>query len=440
MIWTGVIQDVTAQAQLLEMAQAVEVQTSLSRRLKLVCSYLSHEVRNQLFPQAHKACELKDRAEKALAHLGHDGTATASPTSSSDVEEDLASLATEAVETSALILDGNATVTAILDRVLDLAKWESGKFPVHVSFFPLLRLFKSLAAFATAKGGTVLGLDSVGPTWRVKADEHLLKQACTNLISNAAKFCDATPVVVTCSFVRSATEDHRGDLVVVVKDGGRGMTAEQLKDVLVPFAQIRKAEDGVKGTGLGLSLTREMVESGHEGGTLTLTSPGLGQGTTATIRIALLDVEWASDAGESAETAGQPAAALDPLGFVALVVDDVPMNRKILMRTAQRLGLTAKDAKDGKEALATMLSDGPFSLVFMDKQMPVMNGDEATERARAAGYTGAIVMVSGDSFEPDEKVEMAAGGVTAFLSKLATPGARDALKLLAELKQQQKKK
>ena len=117
------------------------------------------------------------------------------------------------------------------------------------------------ACFAEAKGGIVRGLEAIDLNLHVNADEHLIKQACTNLISNAAKFCETSQVVVHVTFERSESEDHDGVLEVVVTDGGKGMTPAQLETVLVPFAQIRTGEDRVKGTGLGLSLTKEMVES-----------------------------------------------------------------------------------------------------------------------------------------------------------------------------------
>ena len=81
-----------------------------------------------------------------------------------------------------------------------------------------------------------------------------------------------------------------------------------------------------------------------------------------------------------------------------LVVDDVKTNRMVTTFQAKKLGLTFHEAADGAEAVETLRTN-TYSMVFMDRQMPVMNGDVATEQARANGYTLPIVMVSGDTFE-----------------------------------------
>merc|ERR1712232_13889 len=100
------------------------------------------------------------------------------------------------------------------------------------------------------------------------------------------KFSNGRPADLVFAFEQIS--ENEGVIVVTVIDQGRGMTAKQLKKVMVPFAQLRKADDARTGSGLGLALTKAMVEVGHEG-TLTLESEGLGKGTTATMRV---PVKW----------------------------------------------------------------------------------------------------------------------------------------------------
>ena len=209
------------------------------------------------------------------------------------------------------------------------------------------------------------------------------------------------------------------------------MTAEQLTKVMVPFGQIRKAGEARSGTGLGLPLTKAMIELGHKG-TLTLASEGLGKGTTATMRV---PVQWIL-------RHEQPRQDSDPLWWVKphpgatadiLVVDDVKMNRMMTIFVAKKLGLSFHEATDGEEAL-DLLRRNTYSMVFMDRQMPVMNGDVATEQARANGYTLPIVMVSGDTFSRQERAELKRRGMTEFLSKMSVPGTRHAMKKLKSMK------
>ncbi|NCG18391.1 MAG: response regulator, partial [Rhodobacterales bacterium] len=165
------------------------------------------------------------------------------------------------------------------------------------------------------------------------------------------------------------------------------------------------------------------------GGKLTVESAGLGEGTRATVRV---PVEWLERREVSQAHANQmwwvtadPAAAID-----VLIVDDALLNRQVMAKACTRLGLTYEQAEDGQQAVE-MMAVKKYSMVTMDQQMPVMNGDEAVETARKAGYSGPIVMVSGDTLEPSEQADMRERGVTAFLQKMAVPGARDALKQLA---------
>merc|ERR1739848_100462 len=100
---------------------------------------------------------------------------------------------------------------------------------------------------------------------------------------------------------------------------------------------------------------------------------------------------------------------------------------------AKKLGLTVQEATNGAEAVE-LLRSNTYSMVFMDREMPVMNGDMATEQARTNGYALPIVMVSGDTFELCEEVELKRRGVTALLSKIAVPGVHQAMERLQEMK------
>ena len=188
--------------------------------------------------------------------------------------------------------------------------------------------------------------------------------------------------------------------------------------------QIRTAGDAQQGTGMGLPLAKAMIETGH-GGCLELASGGLGQGVTAT---ATVHLEWQLTAPDPlAWVQIDPAANID-----VLCVDDSRIARRMIVKACTERGLTYEQVKDGTEAVAAMARHR-FSLVTMDRQMPVMKGDAATEAARAAGYTGTIVMVSGDTFGPSDLEALQAQGVTAVLPKMGEPSIRDALVRLRDL-------
>ena len=300
--------------------------------------------------------------------------------------------------------------------------------------FPLTDLPKAAVAYAKAKVRRsnvqldVDGMDDIDASWYVKADMSILIQALTNLLSNALKYTPEGRVKLTIHFRRDLAA-QTGVLAVVVQDTGRGLTAEELEKVMLPFAQIRKGADLLDGTGLGLPLTKLMIEKGHEGA-LTLESEGKGKGVTATMTVPL---DWVDKA---------PTLPSSPLDFVTydahygkdvLIVDDCRYNRRAIALVCNRVGLTFDQAEGGAEAVEKMASM-PYALVSMDNQMPNMNGVDAAQQARQAGYVGTIVLVSGDVFQPCEEAAMRLKGLTAFLPKLRKPSIYDALKRLAELK------
>ena len=180
-----------------------------------------------------------------------------------------------------------------------------------------------------------------------------------------------------------------------------------------------------------MPLTKAMVEVGHKG-TLTLSSDGLGKGTTATMRV---PVTW-SDKCKPAEELSDPLWWVSPHpGATAdiLVVDDVKMNRMVTIFSAKKLGLTYHEASNGAEAVER-LRQNTYSMVFMDHEMPGMNGAVATEQARANGYSLPIVMTSGNTFKSSDQEALRERGMTAFLAKVAVPGTFHAMEKLKKMK------
>merc|ERR1711934_225894 len=204
---------------------------------------------------------------------------------------------------------------------------------------------------------------------------------------------------------------------------------------MAPFGHLRQADEAQSETGLGLpltTLTKVMIESGHKG-TFTLTSEGLGKGTTAIMRVPVL---WEDRNEESRSVSVDPLWWVTPHPDVTadiLVVDDAKMVRLMTSFAAKKSGLTVQQATDGTKAVE-LLRTNTYSIVFMDRQMPEMNGDVATEQARANGYTLPIVMVSADLFTPCEEAKLKQRGITAFLHKMSVPGTSHAMEKLKEMK------
>ena len=345
-VWTGVMMDVTAAAKLREMTRREAVATATATRFKNATAFLSHEIRNQLFPLSALLEDMKE----------------AEPSSQWAREIDMA-------------LGAQATVTNILDRVLDLAQWETGKFPLSKDLVSLGPMLRAVSSFGTARigngGGSggaarvrfVEDLRRVPERLHVWADCHILKQALTNLVSNAIKFTPSGTITLEAILTRDSAA--AATLVVTVTDTGRGMDQDQLRRAMVPYAQIRTAGDAHTGTGLGLPLTAAMV-AGH-GGNLDLTSPGLGRGTAARVCLPLECVEMAAQQPAAQPTAPLAWVSWAPSDTDVLITDDQRIIRQISAHACRKAGLSFVEATNGQEAVAAMAQQR-FALVLMDMQ------------------------------------------------------------------------
>merc|ERR1719201_2730834 len=124
-VWSGALQDITASHNLRKMTKKLDIQNAIAKRLNAAYAFLTHKIRNQLHPQSLILNMIKNEVSDQW-------------TNKIDI-----------------ILNANKTVTEMLHRLLDLAKWESGEFSIDMALFPLVRLFQSIAAYAQAKGATV---------------------------------------------------------------------------------------------------------------------------------------------------------------------------------------------------------------------------------------------------------------------------------------------
>jgi signal transduction histidine kinase/FixJ family two-component response regulator len=282
-------------------------------------------------------------------------------------------------EALASIRASGTTLLQLVNDVLDLSKMDAGKMTLRPEPVLLSRLtdevFASFRLAADGKGTALANRTAEVPP--VLLDAHRFRQILFNLVGNAVKFTDGGTVAVSAS--RTGT-----DLEVTVADTGCGIPPDMLEHVLDPFVQVRDAShsaDRAGGTGLGLAICRGLVKA--MGGTLAVESePGKG----STFRIRLKDV--ASAAEEPAAVAGpERAAAPGKLPERVLVVDDSPVNRKVLAAFLEKAGVASIDqAGDGGEALAKLdaaAKEGrPHDFVFSDFWMPETNGPEFAEKLR----------------------------------------------------------
>ena len=293
-------------------------------------------------------------------------------------------LPTDARDRLRVIYGAGQRLLGLINDVLDLAKIEAGALQVHLAPIGLRHelgeIFSLFAPRAEAKGLALrmdVDLDSDAA---LVTDRAKFGQVVLNLLGNALKFTDAGEIVL-----RAWRVD--GDTVVEVEDTGPGMDGDELAGLFTAFKQGAAGLDK-GGTGLGLNLSRHIAQA--LGGELTIASRK-GLGTIVRLRLPM------AEAGEAA-AAPAPARAgslrLAPgTSLRALVVEDDPHSRDVLVSLLSGVGCAVTEAVDGEAGLAACLSQ-PFDIVFSDIRMPRLDGLQMLQALRADDRTRALPMVA----------------------------------------------
>ncbi len=311
-----------------------------------------------------------------------------------------------------IIKNSGSSLLSIIRDILDYSKIEAGKVDIHArTFAPVPEVqtqLEIMGALAQKKGILLQFQEKIGPQLVVEADRDKINQILLNLVGNALKFTpDGGEVKVTLS-----QEKLTEELLMLhysVSDTGIGISKENLLRLTKPFFQVESsATRSFQGTGLGLAIAKKMVEL--LGGELEVSSePGKG----ATFRFSVLAkrmqaqgkpelkevhaVEFKRDLGETF-----------PLRI--LVAEDNELNLQLMGLMFQQLGFAFEAAKNGQEAV-DKVREQEFDLVFMDVQMPVKNGMEATEEIRKIPGKEALVIIglSANAFEDDQNKALEVG-------------------------------
>jgi PAS domain S-box-containing protein len=309
------------------------------------------------------------------------------------------------------------SLLSIITNILDLSKIEANELLVESVVFSLSDLLRDVAAvIAFHSEAKAIQFSMHAPSDLPEAltgDPTRLRQILINILSNAVRFTDVGGVQFTVSV--QSREAGQATLCFEVADTGIGIAAEQQEKLFAPFAQ---ADASITrrygGTGLGLSIVKQLTKM--LGGTVTLESV-VGIGSTFTVIL-----PFVSAALDDLAAAREPAVAHAQgalFGIRALIVDDSDINREVAKRILELDGVQVSLAKDGQQAL-DLLRAAPdaFDVIFMDVQMPVIDGYEATRRIRRElGLASLPIIAVTASALSSERQRAEEAGMNDFICK-----------------------
>jgi two-component system, sensor histidine kinase len=281
------------------------------------------------------------------------------------------------------------SLMVIINDILDFAKIEAGKYDLEKQPFDLRLCVEetiSLCISPAKKGLEVeVFVEPDVPPWIV-GDVSRVRQILVNLLGNAVKFSPTGRVTVRVRNVSDARLAPQCLLQVDVIDTGIGIPAGKISSLFKPFSQVDSSTTRTYGgTGLGLAICRNLIEL--MGGKIWVEST-FGQGSTFSFTLpAVVAATSARSPVDEPFLAKGLDRALDapPAELVRiLVVEDVHINRILTLRLLSDLGYNADTVANGLECLEIMHSK-TYDIIFMDIQMPEMDGFTATQRIRAAG-------------------------------------------------------
>ena len=331
------------------------------------------------------------------------------------------SLTQEQMGHLSMLTHASDVLLGLLNDVLDLSRIEGGKLTITHIDLDLHELLNALVALwkpQIVEKGCVLNLD-LDPEvpQAIRADPLRLRQILFNLLSNAVKFTDRGHVTLR---VRLSEE---GCLCFEVEDTGCGIPEAALPRLFHSFEQVDSSTTRkYGGSGLGLAISRNLAQLMD--GTLTVTSQ-LGLGSVFRLDLPLHPILGPQFSQDRRSLAREPLST-DPLParlepMTVLVAEDHEVNRKIISLFLDSIGCDVAFAVNGQEAVDLAMAR-PFDVIFLDMQMPIMDGLEAARIIRSGGLNAKspIIALTANVLM-SHRLAWSEVGADAFLSKPIDP-------------------
>ena len=315
-----------------------------------------------------------------------------------------------------IVRSGNHLLNIIND-ILDFSKVEADQLDVEimpVDLFQLVFDVESIMKPQAEKKDLKFDFKFNFPLpTTVATDSVRLKQILLNLCSNAIKFTEKGSISIAIS-----CDVNKQIMLFTVQDTGIGMTEKQLNKLFKPFQQ---ADNSITrrfgGTGLGLSLSKRLAEM--LGGTINVKSEA-DKGTCFTLSIntgSLINSQFVHSLKQVAPLQECNVNCRDvvPIAGRILLAEDNPTNQQLLSMLLRKMGAEVDIAENGEVAVQ-LAQKNHYDLIFMDMQMPLLSGVDATRLLRSQNYDQPIVALTANATNED-KMKCVDAGCNDFLTK-----------------------
>ncbi len=318
----------------------------------------------------------------------------------------------EQLDCARTIQTSGESLLAIINDILDLSKIEAGKLTFEYQPFDLRRNLHEvvmMTRLAAQSKGIELELHwDPSASHYVESDSVRIRQVIMNLVSNALKFTSKGGVSV--HVTAEDSKDGIAPYAIEVRDTGIGISEEQAGKIFEAFQQADSSTTRrFGGTGLGLAICKRICKG--LGGDVSVTSV-VGEGSVFRVELPLRTCTAPVEQAQGSESQAEAAFDLE-----VLLVEDNRINQKVACAALKQLGCKVEIAENGREAIER-LELQRFDLIFMDCQMPIMNGYDATGEIRERGIAeGTPILAMTANAMPEDRARCLAAGMDGYLAK-----------------------